>query len=216
MMAGLAHESRNALQRSRACLEMLALEVEDRPEALDLVARIDRAQDYLATLYEEVRQYAAPIKLQHKLCDLGQVWRETWADLAHLHTDKRIQLREQCGDTDSSCSVDRFTIGQVWRNILENAIHFSPEGARVEIRCAETALARRAAVRISFIDEGPGMNAEQRKRVFEPFFTTKTKGTGLGMAIAHRIISTHGGTINAADRDSPGAEIVVVLPRDAE
>src|SRR5262249_48062243 len=57
MVAGLAHESGNALARSQACLEMLALEVQDRPEALTLVVRTQKAQDHLQQLYEEVRNY---------------------------------------------------------------------------------------------------------------------------------------------------------------
>ena len=216
MMAGLAHESRNALQRSKACLEMLALEVEDRPSALDLVARIQRAQDHLTMLYEEVRQYAAPINLHRESCDLGESWRETWADLAHLHTAKCIRLCEELGKTDLACTMDRFAIGQVWRNILENAIQVSAEHGKITIHCAESSLDRRAAVRIGIADEGPGMTSDQRQRVFEPFFTTKTKGTGLGMAIAQRIISSHGGSIGVADRDGPGAEVIVVLPRNVE
>jgi PAS domain S-box-containing protein len=216
MMAGLAHESRNALQRSKACLEMLALEVEDRPAALDLIARIQRAQDHLNTLYEEVRQYAAPITLRREPCDLGELWREAWADLDHMHTGKNIRLREGPGRTDLCCKIDRFSIHQAWRNILENAIQVSGERAQITIQCAEATREGRAAVRIHFVDEGRGMAADQRKRIFEPFFTTKTKGTGLGMAIAHRIISSHGGSIDVADRGGPGAEIIVVLPRDAE
>src|SRR5271165_4957489 len=64
MVAGLAHESRNALHRSQVCLEMLALEVEDRPEALNLIARLQMAQDDLYHLFEDVRSYAAPIHLE--------------------------------------------------------------------------------------------------------------------------------------------------------
>ena len=64
MVTGLAHESRNALQRCQACLEMLALAVRDRPEALDLIDRLQKAQDHLHHLYEDVRGYAAPIKLE--------------------------------------------------------------------------------------------------------------------------------------------------------
>src|SRR5207244_7695212 len=71
MVAGLAHESRNALQRSKACLELLALELAGQPEVLDLVARVQKAQDHLHHLYEEVRGYAAPIKLQTQLYDLA-------------------------------------------------------------------------------------------------------------------------------------------------
>jgi PAS domain S-box-containing protein len=215
MMAGLAHESRNALQRSKACLEMLTLEVEDRPEALDLVARIQRAQEHLAMLYEEVRQYAAPINLRREPCDLSESWREVWSDLGHVHTVTHIELCEETCQTDLTCKIDRFAISQVWRNILENAIQVSPQQGRIAVRCAEADIEGRAAVRIGIADQGPGMTADQRKRVFEPFFTTKTKGTGLGMAIAHRIVSSHGGTIDVADRDGPGAEFIIVLPRDA-
>ncbi|MHC5050234.1 MAG: PAS domain S-box protein [Planctomycetota bacterium] len=74
MIAGLAHESRNALQRMQACLEMLSLEVEDRAEALDYVRRIQKAQDYLSQLYDEVRNYAAPLKLEMQECDLRRLW----------------------------------------------------------------------------------------------------------------------------------------------
>src|SRR5262249_54555162 len=64
MTAGLAHESRNALQLIQASLEMLALEVEDRPEAMELVESIQAAEDRLHRLFEDVRGYAAPIQLE--------------------------------------------------------------------------------------------------------------------------------------------------------
>ena len=76
MVTGLAHESGNALARSQACLEMLALEVEDRPDVLDLVGRIQRAQDHLRQLYEEVRGYAAPLKPEREELDLRATWRQ--------------------------------------------------------------------------------------------------------------------------------------------
>jgi len=57
------------------------------------------------------------------------------------------------------------------------------------------------------------LTQEQHRRIFEPFFTTKTKGTGLGMAIAQRIVQSHGGRIGAGPPDQPGAEIIVLLPR---
>src|SRR5262249_59810894 len=82
MMTGLAHESGNALARSQACLEMLALEVQDRPEALELIGRVQKAQDHLKQLYEEVRGYAAPVKLQREPWDLSLVWRQAWDSLA--------------------------------------------------------------------------------------------------------------------------------------
>src|SRR6185295_1735254 len=74
MVTGLAHESRNALQRSMACLETLATEVEDRPEALDLVRRVQKAHNHLQHLYEEVRNYAAPMNLSCEIVNVADVW----------------------------------------------------------------------------------------------------------------------------------------------
>lgn len=75
MIAGLTHESRNALQRGRANLEMLALEVGDGPRAKELIGRQQRALDELNRLYDEVRNYAAPIHLEHGQCELASLWR---------------------------------------------------------------------------------------------------------------------------------------------
>jgi PAS domain S-box-containing protein len=212
-MAGLAHESRNALQRSKACLEMLVMEVEDRPEALDLVARTMRAQEHLQQLYEEVRQYAAPIVLNREPVDVCHLWREIWADVSQTHNDKTIQIQEHCDGGCLECEVDRFALGRVFRNILENALDAAPDKSTLEIWSEVVGDIKSPMVRIRFRDHGPGIPVDQRTRIFEPFFTTKTKGTGLGMAIAKRIVESHGGGIAVAGPSDGGAEIVVILPR---
>ena len=94
MCAGLAHESRNALQRSQACLEMLALKLEDRPRPSNLIVRIQQAQDDLHRLYEDVREYAAPIKLSIRECDLGEIWRRAWSHLEPVRRGRQATLRE--------------------------------------------------------------------------------------------------------------------------
>jgi PAS domain S-box-containing protein len=216
MMTGLTHESRNALQRSKACLEMLALEVEDRPAALDLVRRIENAQERLHHLYEEVRSYAAPISLKREQHDLRSLWRETWSHVIQLSPGKQVEFSERIDCSDLQCRVDGYAIEQVFRNILENALAAAPEGGRIVVECKEAEIGGRPALRTAFRDNGPGLNAEQRRRIFDPFYTTKTKGTGLGMAIAKRIVQSHGGLIEAGEPSGPGAEIVVVLPRGME
>jgi signal transduction histidine kinase len=213
MVTGLAHESRNAFQRSQACLEMLAMEVEDRPEALGLVARIQEALEHVHYLYEEVRNYAAPLKLSLEACDLQDLWLETWAHLEVMRTAKDIRLREEIACPNLYCVVDRHAIEQLFRNVLENAIDASPDGEEILIRCTDTRLRDQPAVRINICDRGPGLCGEARRRIFEPFFTTKTRGTGLGMAIAQRIAQAHAGQICVADSDQ-GADIAVTLPRD--
>ncbi|MBI5760633.1 MAG: PAS domain S-box protein [Planctomycetales bacterium] len=214
MVTGLAHESRNALQRSKACLDLLTVELEGNVDALELVSRIHRAQDHLHRLYEEVRGYAVPIALRRATLDLRKLWRDTWADLAVARQDKFVRLVEGENQPDLDCSVDRHALEQVFRNILENAIHACPEPGEITVNCAAVTLDHRPAWQLAFRDNGPGLTAEQQTRIFEPFFTTKTQGTGLGMAITRRIVEAHGGQISAASGPVGGAEIVVTLPRE--
>lgn len=214
MVTGLAHESGNALARSQSCLEMLTWEVEDRPEALDLIARIQKAQDHLKQLYEEVRSYAAPLKLERVPWELSAVWRQTWNHLAHVRQGRDVQLIEETGGLDLTCPLDPFRLDQVFRNILENALAACPDPVRITIRCQPALLGVRPAVRLSIQDNGPGLSVEQRLRIFEPFFTTKSKGTGLGMAIAKRIVEAHGGILEVGAGQGGGAEILITIPRE--
>jgi PAS domain S-box-containing protein len=213
MMTGLAHESGNALARSQACLEMLALEVEDRPEATDLISRIRRAQDQLQQLYEEVRNYAAPIRLEREVWNLAMVWRQAWENLSVVRQGRQAALEEKAAGVNLDCLVDAFRLGQVFRNLLENALAAGRDPVRIEILCAEAELAGRPAIRVAVRDNGPGLTPEQRRRIFEPFFTTKARGTGLGMAIARRVVEAHGGQIAVGEGSGPGAEILITLPR---
>ncbi|MGE5193938.1 MAG: response regulator, partial [Deltaproteobacteria bacterium] len=192
MMAGLAHESRNALQRSQACLEMLGMEVHDRPPALDLVARIQKAQDHLHLLYEEVRDYAAPIRLRCDDHDLRAVLDDTWENLTAQRAGRDARLEYPDGEGRMTCRVDRFAIEQVFRNVLENSLSACDDPVRIAARFRAARLGDRPAIEVSLADNGPGLAMEARARIFEPFFTTKTRGTGLGMAISRRIVEAHG------------------------
>jgi PAS domain S-box-containing protein len=213
MMAGLAHESGNALARSQACLEMLAMEVEDRPEALDLIGRIQKAQNHLQQLYGEVRHYAAPLKLDRQWHSVRSIWRQAWANLAEHRHGRVVTFREECEGIDVHGLVDAFRLEQVFRNILENALAACSDPVEIVVSCSAAPLEGQPALRIAVRDNGPGLTPEQRQRIFEPFFTTKTKGTGLGMAIAQRIVEAHGGQIAVGTPPGAGAEIQLLLPR---
>ncbi len=227
MMTGLAHESGNALARSQACLEMLALEVPDKPDIQDLIMRIQQAQHHLRQLYEEVRGYAAPLKLERETLSVALVWRQAWENLALRRQGRQATLHEHTRGIDLHCSIDPFRLEQVFRNMFENSLAACPDPMRLDITCAETRQRGRSALRVTVRDNGPGLTAEQRRRIFDPFFTTKTKGTGLGMAIAKRVVEAHGGQITVgAPSDQPvgstgsglppsGAEVFLVLPREA-
>jgi C4-dicarboxylate-specific signal transduction histidine kinase len=86
---------------------------------------------------------------------------------------------------------------QVFRNILENAIHACGETGVITIHSSITEWQGESAGRIAVQDDGVGLTPEIAQQVFEPFFTTKQKGTGLGMAIVNRIMTAHAGFVSA-------------------
>lgn len=212
MMTGLAHESRNALQRARAALEMLDLDLEDKPLLRGLSQRAVSALDELQRLYEEVRSYAAPIHLEERDVDLPELWHEVWSQLQQVHPKTSASLTSRCSESARVARLDRHRVRQVFRNILENAIAVIPESdGRIEITAGSVNADGRQWIEVSFQDNGPGMTSEQTSQIFEPFYTTKSRGTGLGMAIVRRIMEAHGGSAFVAPSEK-GACIVVRFP----
>jgi signal transduction histidine kinase len=178
-----------------------------------LVNRTKHAQEQLRQLYEEVRQWAAPLMPSRDECNLKSVWREAWGHITQVHPAKREALRERI-DCEPTCWTDRSLMHHVFQNILENAVQVTPEGGSIWVASSKVSSNGTAMLRIAIRDDGPGLTPEQQARIFEPFFTTKTKGTGLGMALCERIIHAHDGAITAA---SPGgAEIEIKLPLSKE
>jgi len=223
-MAGLAHESRNALQRSQACLEMLQSRVATQPEAVKLLARIRAAVEDLHRLHERVRCYAAPIQLRREDCDLQLVWDRACRDALACAGERPVRIQPQPAAGPPPCTrcyADPHAVGQVFRNVLENALdpelETSPARDAVEVNVGwnATTLRHKPALVITISDNGPGLDPAARARIFEPFFTTKARGTGLGMAISRRIVEAHGGSISASNGHARGLTVEIVLPKES-
>ena len=212
MVTGLAHESRNALQRAQACLDMLSLDLEDQPEQLELTEKTRRALTDLYRHYEEVRNYAAPIVLEKRPTDLVRLIRSTWADLEADHRERTFAFHVADHGVPQTLSVDEHRLRQVFLNLMENALAACQDPGRLEVTC-ERIDGDRSMCRVTFCDNGPGFDVSTAAAAFQPFFTTKQKGTGLGMAICKRIIDAHDGHIGIPS-DVVGGCIVVEIPCD--
>lgn len=206
----LAHESRNALQRIQACLTLLRLRSDHG--AQELIDDMEDALGQLQRLYEEFRMFAAPLPLNRRKVNLEKLLHRTWQELEMQWQPKglRFILRRSDG-VDASASVDPARLGQVFMNVLENAVQASPENAEIVASVARAG-ARSAGVAITIQDRGPGVSAAHRARAFDPLYTTKPGGTGMGLVIAERIVREHGGHI-ALEDGRAGACVRIVLPR---
>lgn len=213
MAAGLAHEGRNALQRIQACLAILSIRLQGQPENLDMLGRIQKAQDDLQHLFEDVRNYAVTPRLERRWHDLRLSWRDAWSDLATLPQWQYAELQEDVAGVDPFCHADPFYLKHLFRNLLENALTCGANPARIVVQCRPALLGQEEAICLCLRDNGPGIASEARSRLFEPFFTTKAGGTGLGLAICKRIVEAHDGRIEANGQFTSGTEIVITLPR---
>lgn len=212
MMSVLSHESRNDLQCAKACLEILALELDGRPQALDLVRRIEHAHDHLILLYEDLRGYAAPIAIHRNVHSVSDIVLDAWNSLLPLRKDRLVRLNGS-NDTDAVyCAVDRPRLEQVFRNILENALAACPDPVEIRWGVSAAEAEGEQVVQIVLEDNGPGLSDEQQQRLFDAFYTTKSNGTGLGMTICKQIVEAHGGKIDVNSRPGWGAEFIVTLP----
>jgi signal transduction histidine kinase len=210
MVSGIAHESRNFLQKISAAVESLESKSGwDAEDQADL-AGIRRGCDGLTRLLDDLRQYAGPLKLDRCRWDLSNVWRAAWKSLAHECADKKAELDEPVKCRDFWASIDHFRMEQVFRNLFENALAACATPARIIVQCEKSPDC--GMLKITIADNGPGLKAAQPATVFEPFFTTKTRGTGLGLSIVRRIVEAHGGTVSARNGPQGGAVFELELP----
>ncbi len=212
MVTGLAHESRNALQRARACLDLLELDLQGDSEQLDLTNRIRRALGDLQRNYEEVRNYAAPIVLEPVVCSPVDLLQQSFEDLRIEFKDRQHHLSIEDQTQGQILHADAHRLGQVFRNVLDNAIAASPSGCRIEVSLKLAHIESRNTMRIDIRDHGSGITSDVLAQLFDPFFTTKPSGTGLGMAICKRIVDAHGGRISAENASDGGACVHIDLP----
>jgi signal transduction histidine kinase len=110
-------------------------------------------------------------------------------------------------------------------NLVSNAIQAMPQGGKLTLATSLVDVAfpasrppgtkPEAAIRVTVADTGQGIPAERLSRIFDPFYTTKEKGVGLGMAITHRIVEDHKGTIDVQSEVGKGSVFTLHLPISA-
>ncbi len=206
--AALAHEIRNPLASVKGALEILTSRVEEGSPEAEFAGIAAKELARLDDLVTEFLTYARPRNPELRDADLHDVIRHVMILLQPEAERAAVIVELDRRDALPHVSIDAQQIGQVFFNVVLNAIQASPAGGHVGIR---ESLTPDFAV-VDVIDEGPGVAREHRARIFDPFFTTKARGTGLGLAISSRIVTAHGGTIEAQPGAGSGTRMSIRLP----
>ncbi len=212
--AGIAHELNNPINNitltAESFQEDYAAQVDDdgREMLTDILAQSERAADIVKNLLDFSRTERPAFSRLAPADILGS----TVALLKNQFMLAGLTLDLDAPRDLPAVHGNLRNLQQVFMNLLLNAVHVSPRGARVRV-AAEAVDG--GMVRFTVRDQGPGIPAEIREKIFEPFFSTKEvgKGTGLGLAVTWAIVQRHGGRVEAANAEDGGAVFTVQLPR---
>jgi len=210
----VAHEVKNPLSPIRLTVENMVKARRRAPEMFDEVfadgARaILEEVDQLGRIVTEFSEFARLPAPCPAPADLDQLVDSV---LSLYATEPGLRVERGRDGRLAPIPIDADQISRALKNLIGNAVEaMRPRGGRLRVRTG--AEGRDATVEIA--DSGPGFPEAAAGRMFEPYFTTKTKGTGLGMAIALRIVADHGGTIQVGNHPEGGARVVVRLPRES-
>ena len=221
--AGIAHDFNNALTVLGGMVQMIEMQYTDGEqlqEYLDIAgATIEQARAVTDRLLTFTRS-GAPDKA---VVSLG-TFAEEIADTAHHTLPKNISIGITQDTHPDKVLADKIQLQQVMMNLCINASHAMEGGGSIEItvRQATEPEIRRHISRpehqgylcIDVADTGSGIDPEVRERIFEPFFTTKERGTGtgLGLAVAHKIMHNHDGWIDFTTRQGEGTTFTLGIP----
>ena len=206
MAAVVAHEVKNPIAGIRGALQVISArmpaETRDRAVMGDIITRLDG----LNGVVQDLLVFARPRELQVERVDLaalvGQTVELIRRDPAFAAIDVRVD-----GST-GLVQADPAQLQLVLQNVLLNAAQAMSGQGTVRITFSVADGLSRTAI----ADAGPGMAPDVLAHAFEPFFTTKSRGTGLGLPLARRIVEAHGGEISIGTPPNGGTNVMLVLP----
>jgi len=219
-VADVSHELRTPIASIAAAAETLAEGQPDKAESAELLGLIRRQSDRMRELIDDLMDLSqiesGAVPLVREEVPLRELLTEVAEDLEAGARDRGVDLRVT-GDEAVTAMGDRRRLGQLARNLLDNAIKFSPSGAPVIVRVFRQA----GRSGFSVEDLGPGIPRGERDKIFQRFYQvdrSRSKvrpGSGLGLAIVKHIAQLHGATVDVEGEVGQGSTFRVSFPAAA-
>lgn len=221
MISLMSHELRTPLTSINGFAELLTADATIPPQAREFVSIIANESQRMSRM---INTFLSVTQLQRKdkqevlkiPLRLDEVVRETIASLQPVAKKKRIRLLEQPAHRIPPVAADKSLITQAVKNLVKNAIKYSPERTTVTVSTALEA----EAVRVCVEDRGYGIPAEAKERVWDKFYRVVREGqekdeesTGLGLSFVREVVEQHGGQVELDSEEGRGSKFSFTLPR---
>ncbi len=205
MSAGIAHELRNPMGVISGYLNLLSKKADGSIRSV--IKSIQEEIDGMNRIIGDMLSFARPASINRARVDVADLLNGCVNSVLAARGED-VGIRTELSLERAEVFVDEVLMKQAICNIIQNAVEAMPDGGRMSIEARVG-----TDVTITVQDTGMGIQKDKLKKIFLPFFTTKDKGTGLGLALAHKIILSHGGRIDVTSEEGKGSTFRVVLPR---
>ncbi len=216
MVADIAHELRTPLSNVSGYLEAIRDGVV-KPDA-STITSLSEEVALLIRLVDDLQELAladaGELKLVRQPEDLSQLIQQTVKAIQTRVLDKGLQIELDIPEKIPPVNIDYHRISQVFHNLLENAIKYTPSGGKIVVSAAQQG----RSIRVNVTDNGEGIPAEDLPNMFERFYrvdksrTRQAGGSGLGLTIAKRLIESHGGSIGVQSQLGKGSCFWFTIP----
>lgn len=217
-ISDFSHEFRTPIASINGFAQLLRdqnLSSEERDEYLDII--IDESKR-LSNLSEDIlnlsRMESLSILTNIGAVDVAEGLRRSIAIVEPNANEKDIAVTVDIDETQVIGNADY--LSQLWTNILQNAVKFTPKGGSIKISLKNSQVQKTKSVTCTISDDGCGMDESTRTHLFERFYQGDTshaqEGNGLGLSLCKRIVDLHGGTIRVISAPGKGSTFVVTLP----
>jgi signal transduction histidine kinase len=208
--AQVAHEVRNPLAGLLLYSEHLKGKIDGKLPNGDaqLIDKIIVTINNLTATTEQILNYARPVTLAPRRVDLNEVARDATQLLSSEIAAHSIETKLDLDSSPVTGMLDEPSIRATTLNLVLNAVQAMPAGGHLRIFTSSS----EGKLLMLISDTGSGMSPDQIRQIFEPFNTTKSRGLGLGMPYAQKIIQQHGGQIVVESQPGKGTDVRIELP----
>jgi signal transduction histidine kinase len=212
MAAGIAHELKNPLVSIGGFARRLEKKIPEGSSEREYAATIVNEVKRLEKMLSEILGYSRKSVICYEHCNITDILEDALFTVETLLEECGIEVCRLYPKKPLTFLGDQLQLKQVFLNLFYNALEVMKNGGRLDITVSGSTLNGNKAVSVRVADTGGGIQPEGSYNIFNPFYTTKKSGTGLGLPIANRIVTNHGGKIIVKNHKGVGAEFNVILP----